>query len=219
MAGAWMFGVGTKSTRKLLGSGTFRCPQCGPQARYEKRRAQRWKHVMGVPVIPVEECDPYVECRECGSTFVERVLTKRYGRSAQLRAEFERAAGLVMAKMILADGRIEEREKATLRSVLERISGASMDDAFIDALVAKAKADTRSAEAIAARFAGSLNASGAELVVKASLMIAVADGDLAAEELRLLRGIAEALGMSAGQYREVYEDVTGAPCRETWAGA
>jgi uncharacterized tellurite resistance protein B-like protein len=202
--------MGTRSTRKLLGTGEFRCPACSKRRKYEKRRAKRWGHVFGVPLIPMEESAPYIECRTCKGTFVEGVLDPHM-KAAQIRAEFERAAGLVMAKMILADGRVEDTEKAMLRTILERITEGSVEPEFIDALIAKARSDDRTAEEIAARFAGSLNFSGAEQVMKASAMIAMADGDLAVEEARLLTGIAAALGMSESHYRTIMSAVQANP--------
>ena len=65
---------GTTSTRKLLGSGQFRCPQCDAQTRYEKRRAKRWGHLYWIPILPMDEFPPYVECMKCKGTFIDRVL-------------------------------------------------------------------------------------------------------------------------------------------------
>lgn len=201
---------GTTSTRKLLEAGNFHCPHCDRQTSYEKRRAKQWGHLYWIPIIPMEEHPPYVECKVCKNTYIARVLDQNKD-AERVRAEFERAAGLVMAKMVLADGKVDVSEKEEMRDILGRISGGSVEPEVVESLIAEARNDNRPVEEIAAAFGNSLNPRGVEQVVRAILFIAIADGDLAREESELLSRIASALGMSKAHFRGVLDEVLNGP--------
>lgn len=196
---------GTKTTRKLLDSGDFNCPQCAQTTKFEKRRAKNWFHLYFVPLIPLKEYPPYVECRQCRNTYIARVLDDEPGRD--IAAEFERAAGLIMAKMVLADGEIDDNEIETMREVYGRITGTTVEREVIQKLIESAKSEPMSAEQIAKDFGTRLNPDGQELVMKAILLIALSDGDFAEEEQELANNIGKALGMSNAHMKGIFAEV------------
>jgi len=197
---------GTKTTRKLLDSGNFNCPQCQQTTQFEKRRAKGWFHLYFIPLIPLKEYPPYVECRSCRNTYIDRVLDDEPGRD--IAAEFERAAGLIMAKMVLADGEIDDNEIETMRDVYGRITGTNVEREVILKLIESAKSEQASAEKIAADFGTRLNADGQELVMKAILLIALSDGDFAQEEKDMANAIGKALGMSNAHMKGILAELT-----------
>ncbi len=196
---------GTKTTRKLLDKGQFSCPQCQAPSPFEKRRAKQWGHLYWIPIIPMKEMPPYVECQTCRNTYIERVLDDAPG--PDIAAEFERAASLIMAKMVLADGVVDASELSAMRNILAQVTGASVEPEAVDKIVAAAQSDKRSAGEIAAEFGSSLNSEGQELVLKAVLMIAAADGDFSSEEKDLAFQIGQAMGMSRAHMKGVYAEV------------
>ena len=198
---------GTKTTRKLLDSGNFNCPQCQQTTNFGKRRAKNWFHLYFIPLIPLKEYPPYVECRQCKNTYIDRVLDDAPGRD--IAAEFERAAGLIMAKMVLADGEIDDNEIETMRDIYGRITGATVEREVIVKLIESAQAESASAEQIASDFGTRLNPDGQELVMKAVLLIALSDGDFAQEEQDLANGIGKALGMSNAHMKGIFAEITG----------
>ena len=197
---------GTKTTRKLLDQGQFNCPQCQGSANFEKRRAKNWFHLYFIPLIPLKEYPPYVECRQCKNTYIDRVLDDAPGRD--IAAEFERAAGLIMAKMVLADGEIDDNEIETMRDVYGRITGAIVEREVILKLIESARDEPASAESIASDFGTRLNSEGQELVMKAILLIALSDGDFAKEEQDMANSIGKALGMSSAHMKGIFAELT-----------
>ena len=197
---------GTKTTKKLLESGDFHCPQCQQTTSFEKRRAKNWFHLYFIPLIPLKEYPPYVECRQCRNTYIARVLDDEPGRD--IAAEFERAAGLIMAKMVLADGEIDDSEIETMREVYGRITGTTVEREVILKLIESAKGESATAEQIAADFGTRLNADGQELVMKAILLIALSDGDFAQEEQDMANAIGKALGMSSAHMKGIFAELT-----------
>ena len=111
---------GTKSTRKTLDTGTFGCPQCQQTRNFDKRRAKQWFHLYFIPLIPLKEYPPYVECKSCNATFVEGVLDANAD-SGEIRAEFETATMKILTRMAWADGIIEPEEKDAIFDVVNRI--------------------------------------------------------------------------------------------------
>lgn len=197
---------GTKTTKKLLDSGEFNCPQCQQATTYEKRRAKNWFHLYFIPLIPLKEYPPYVECRSCRNTYIDRVLDDAPGRD--IAAEFERAAGLIMAKMVLADGVIDDSEIATMQDVYGRITGTTVEREVITKLIESANSEPATAQQIAADFGTRLNADGQELVMKAVLLIALSDGDFAQEEKDMANAIGKALGMSNAHMKGIFAEVS-----------
>lgn len=197
---------GTTSTKKLLESGQFNCPQCQTSTPFEKRRVKQWGHLYWIPLIPMKEYPPYVECKSCRNTYIERVLDDEPGRD--IAAEFERATGLIMAKMVLADGHIDEAEIDSMQDIYGRITGAQVEREAVLKMVEAAQAEPAGAEDIARDFASRLNPSGQELVMKAVILIAMADGDFAKEEQDLVSGIGAALGMSRAHMKGIFADLT-----------
>lgn len=197
---------GTTTTKKLLDKGEFGCPQCQEMTPYEKRRVKQWGHLYWIPLIPMQEMPPYVECKKCRNTYIERVLDQQPGETFQ--AEFERAAGLIMAKMALADGVIDESEIDTIKDVYSQITNSNVERDVVLKLIEAARTMPENANDIAQSFSSSLNADGQELVMKAILLVAFADGDFAEEEQKMVAEIGAELGMSKAHVKGVFAEMT-----------
>lgn len=65
---------GTRVTRKTLSEGEFHCPNCNRMTAYRERRDKEWGHLYFIPLIPMAELAPYVQCRECKTKFEPSVL-------------------------------------------------------------------------------------------------------------------------------------------------
>lgn len=198
---------GTTTTKKLLDKGEFGCPQCQEMTPYEKRRVKQWGHLYWIPLIPMKEMPPYVECKKCRNTYIERVLDNQ-APGGEFQAQFERASGLIMAKMALADGVIDDAEVDTMRDIYSNITGANVEREVILKLIETARGIEDDASEIARNFSSSLNADGQELVMKAILLVAFADGDFADEEQKMVAEIGAALGMSKAHIKGVFSEMT-----------
>lgn len=187
---------GTKSTRKLLDSGSFDCPNCGNNTTFEKRRARQWFHLYFIPLIPLDTYPPYVECKPCGATFVEEVLNAGTGAdSAAIRAEFETATLDILTRMAWADGVIEPEEVDQIFEVVNSICAKEYSRDDVESAIRDAKDSPDDALAIATRVGNMLNDSGKEMIIQAVYLIANADGDFADEEKEMILEVGTGLGL------------------------
>lgn len=46
------------------------CPRCGQYALFRPRSARTWLHLFWVPVIPLGQATPIIECGNCGLRLV-----------------------------------------------------------------------------------------------------------------------------------------------------
>lgn len=193
---------GTRSTKKLLDKGTFSCPQCQNAVSYEKRRAKNWFHLYFIPVIPLKEYPPYVECKSCSATFVEGVLNAgSQADSEAIRAEFEVAALEILARMALADNVVEPEEIEEILSVVNSICAREYNRDDVLRAIDAAKGNPEDALAIATRVGHTLNDAGKETVLRAVFLVAAADGDFAKEEQEMLLEIGAGLGLRPAHIR------------------
>jgi hypothetical protein len=65
---------GTRGVTLTKQSGTFQCPNCGPQAPYSQKNIRRFFTLFFVPVIPLNKVASYVECHRCKGQFDLSVL-------------------------------------------------------------------------------------------------------------------------------------------------
>ena len=193
---------GTTSTRKLLDKGEFNCPQCLLSTPYEKRRVKQWGHLYWIPIIPMQEHPPNVECKSCRNTFIERVLDENTGPT---RAQFDEAATKIMASMILADGEVEDAELDMMRQLMADLFGREVERAEVDQAVSGLQSNPEDCVSVAQSFAPFLNPNGAEVVLRSAVLIAVSDGDFAPEEQRMVGDIGAALGLSGAHIRGIVE--------------
>lgn len=187
---------GTKSTRKLLDQGSFACPQCQSVSPFEMRRARSWFHIYLIPIIPLKTHPSYVECKGCKATFVEGVLNADTGEESEgLRAEFETASLMILARMAWADGKIEPREIQTISDTVNTLCVREFSREEIESEIDKAEDSLDDALAVATRVGNLLNDEGKELILEAVFRVAAADGDFTKKENDMLLEIGEGLGL------------------------
>ena len=115
----------------------------------------------------------------------------------EVTAEFEQAIRLAMMKMMLADGSVGDDEVSTVAAVYQQLTGVELAEDAIRAEAAVAQSGG-GADLLASltALAPHLNDEAKETVVKAALMVALADGAVAQEEKNLIGEISAAVGMS-----------------------
>jgi uncharacterized tellurite resistance protein B-like protein len=200
---------GTTSLRKRLGHGRFFCPQCKAETAYLHERIRRWGHLYWIPMIPMQEYPPYVECMSCRATFLPEVLTHNPAEShRRFLAEFEKACFRVAATMALADGKVEPSEIRMIAEGMRRVSGREYQLAEVEQEIAAAGAATGKVEDVVAEVATTLNDQGREYVLRMIIDVAMADGEFAAAEIGLATRCGEALGMSKAHVRGVIAEAT-----------
>ncbi len=75
--------MGPSSTMIIFGSrnritdldqGTFACPRCQTNQRFQRRLSRRWFTLYFMPIFPVESGTEFVECGLCASAWKPSVL-------------------------------------------------------------------------------------------------------------------------------------------------
>lgn len=189
--------------------GTFYCPQCNGEQAYERKRVRRFFTLYFIPVIPLSLAGEFIECRGCGGSFRENVLSyDPRAERAHAEVEFQRAMKRVMVQMMMADGRIEDSEIATICTIYASVAGSDLSEADVRKEIGRVESAKIGFADALAEMGKFLNEDGKELVVKAAFMVAAADGVLKEEETSLLSQIAGGIGMTPAHFRGLMSDLT-----------
>ena len=197
-----MIFFGTRGVHSNAGQGHFHCPSCRCQQPYKHKRVRRFFTLYFIPLIPLDSVGEYVECDTCSHTFEPEVL--QYDPSAgqaEFEVQFHKAIKRVMVEMMMADGVMDEDETNTVRNVYGQIAGSELSEEGVRAEIALAKRENKGVDEVLTAFAGSLNDSGKEMVIRAAYLVAASDGEFQKEEQELISRIANALDMTPAHLR------------------
>lgn len=199
---------GTKGVTRTADRGRFFCPRCGSEQDYEHKRVRRFFTLFFIPLIPLDRVGEYVECESCKGTFEPRVLSFDPGEELRsVEAEFQKATRELLVLMLLADGRIESSEVRMICDIYPRVTGTEITEDAVQGEVFRLSDLEPDVPTLMAPYRGVLNDEGREAVVKAALLVALADGEMDRSEARLLDQVAEALGMTSAHYEGVLSSV------------
>lgn len=188
---------GTRGITTTPDRGDFHCPSCNCVQHYELKRVQRFFTLFFIPLIPLDKLGEYAECDGCKNTYKPDVLSYDPNADAKaIEAEFQSAIKKVMLHMLLADGVIDDSEIETAQSIYERVAGHELNKDDIHIEIDEVKKSGETLSGCLRSLQGVLNDSGKEMVIKAALYIAMADGDFQENEQRLLLEIGSELGMT-----------------------
>ncbi len=181
-------------------NGVFFCPVCGREVPYERKRVRQFLTFFGLPLVPGAVAAEYIECRECHRTFRDIVLSHDLEAPAEaMTSECQRGVRRIMTQMLLADGRVDEKEVCAVRRIFKQITDGDITEADVYDDIRRIGEEGATIEEYLISLAGSLNTAGKELVLRAAFLVAAADGEFQQEERDLLNRLAKALGMSQRQ--------------------
>ena len=203
---------GTRGVTYSAAKGTFHCPSCDDTREYNHKRVRRFFTLYFIPLIPLDKLGEYVECQTCKNTYELSVLDYNpQAAAAAFQADWERAVRRTMVQMMLADGNIEAKELAALKETYQNIATRGITQQELDDEIAAVRTDGKDVTTYLSEIAGSLNDHGKEMVVRAALAVAAADGKFQDEEIKLLNSIGEALQMTPAHLRGLFSEATGMP--------
>jgi tellurite resistance protein len=207
---------GTRGVTYGSEGGQFYCPDCSDRKSYLHRRVRRFFTLYFIPLIPLDLVGEYIECQTCSSTYKTSILEYDPQKaSAAEEAEFQKAIRRVLVLMMLADGVIEESEIEAIQTIMGKLEDREVKRAEIESEITRAQKESQDIQQYCRGMAGYLNDSGREMVVKAAILVAGADGKFDDSERDALAGIATALNMSrahfSGIVREMTADAPAAP--------
>ncbi len=186
-----------------LDGGTFFCPHEGGDRPYERKQAKRWFTFFFIPMIPLNELGEFVECTGCKRGYDQQVLSNPT--SAQLLDNLANAMRQAVVSIIRADGHIDDAEKDAAVEVMKHYSDTPYARQHLDHDL-----ETLPEHGLVEHFtgcAGILNSHGKESLLAACAQLAIADGDVAPEELALLHEAGTALGMTKAHVNGVMDAV------------
>ncbi|MBA3391163.1 MAG: TerB family tellurite resistance protein [Deltaproteobacteria bacterium] len=200
---------GTRGVTYGSEGGEFHCPDCEGKEQYRHRKVRRFFTLYFIPLIPLDLLGEYIECQRCTSTYKTSILDfDPKAAEAREEAAFRGAMRRVLVLMMLADGVVEQSEIEAIQSILGKLEDREVPREEIDGEVSRAQIDATDIEHYCRSMAGYLNDSGREMVIKAALLVASADGNFDQSEREALAAIATALNMSRAHFTGVVTEMT-----------
>lgn len=188
---------GTRGITTTPEKGEFHCPSCSSKQPYGLKRVRRFFTLYFIPVIPLDKLGEYVECRTCKDTYKPVVLQYDPAANAQkVEAEYHIAIKKVMIHMLLADGVIDDAEVETTRDIYSKLTNKPISAEDIRSEIRVIQDNKEDLSQYLVRLQGTLNDEGKEMVVRAALYVAMADGEFHADEKALVGKVGTYLGMT-----------------------
>jgi len=183
---------GSKVKYSDLQNGTFFCPREGGDRNYVRKLAARWFTFFFIPIFETSKLGEFVECSSCNSQYDPQVLSNPT--SAELMDNLANGMRQAVVSIIRADGEIEQQEKDMAVLVMAKYSDTPYTsenlDSDLEALPATGLVDQME------KCAGILSPQGKESLLRSCILVAMADGDFASEEVEEVHTAGKALGMS-----------------------
>jgi len=200
---------GTRGVTYGSEGGQFYCPGCEGKQSYVHKKCRRFFTLYFIPLIPLDLVGEYVECQQCSGTYKTSILEFDPDKAiAAEEAEFQKGMRRVLVMMMLADGVVDESEIEAIQAILGKLEDRVVSRAEIETEITLVKNDGSSIEKYCKGMAGYLNDSGREMVVKAAILVASADGHVDESERNALATIATALNMSRAHFSGIIADMT-----------
>jgi len=196
--------VDTRGITYRHGKGRFFCPTCRSDRAYVHRKVRRFVTVYGMPLLPLGLLGEYVECRQCRGTFRTEATASAPATEA-MEAEFHVAVRRVMIQMMLADGIIDDKEIEAVARFYRQVTDRSLPAERIREEAAELSQSDEPLTHYVAQVRGQLNDYGKEIVIRAALSVASADGHFSDEEKQFLTQLGAAMEMSAPHLRGVLQ--------------
>jgi len=192
---------GTRVTNKVISSGQFHCPRCTQQCAYKLRRPKKWGSIFWIPIVPLQEFEPYVECAACNATYPAEALRRDAG-SAQQQFHAQRALEGDLARMLCEVMSLVAGEKndvnphlcSLIANAVRRVLKINMPEADILAAIAAGPDEPEAVLRNVERQATSLTDGGKELVLRAAVV--AAPKPLTENKLALALEIGRRLGLT-----------------------
>lgn len=195
---------GTKGVTTTPERGRFHCPSCGPNCGYAHKRVRKFFTLYFIPIIPLDMLGEYIECGHCKGTYKLEVLEMDPAQDeADFEAEFQRAIRRVMVLVTLADGEVDDAEIEAMTGIYAQVTGTQIRAEYLRRETQRAAKEGQAVAAYLKDVGPYLNDSGKEMIIKAAVMVAGADGHIDDSELQLVYDAADALQMSDAHLKGV----------------
>ena len=204
----FMIIFGTKGITSTPEKGEFNCPTCGQKRPYGLKRVRRFFTLYFIPVIPLDKLGEYVECDTCRDTYKTNILDyDPEANAARIEAEYYIAIKKVMIYVLLADGQIEESEIETVQSIYHELTNTQISTATLLEEIKAIQTSQENLSHLLQQLQGFLNSEGKEMVVKAAMKVALADGVFQQEEKDMIKLIGQNLEMTPAHIKGIVSEL------------
>lgn len=192
---------GSTVTNKVIATGQFYCPGCMQHRTYRLIRPRQWGCVYWIPIVPLQEFEPYVACDACNGTFPETAL-RQDAAGAQRQFDAQREQEDSLARMLCEVTSLMAGEKQNVSPQLfDLIANAGrhllkieMAPADIYAAITARPDESEAVLRNVQQQASSLTDRGKEIVLRAAVV--AAPKPLTEGRLALANEIGRRLGMT-----------------------
>ena len=192
---------GTRVTNKVVSTGQFYCPRCAQQCAYKLRQPKKWGCIYWIPVFPLQEFEPYVECASCNGNYPVGALRHDRGTAQHqfdAQCELEGDLALMLSRvMALMAGEKNNVSPHVCNLIANAVRYVLKIDIPHDDILAAIAAGPDEPEAVLRNVqqqAASLTDRGKELVLRA--VVVVAPKPLTESKLTLALEIGHRLGLT-----------------------
>lgn len=183
----------------VIETGEFYCSACKSRQAYELKTTRPQGPSWMARIFGDGEKGRFVECRNCGGTFVPAVLQVA---DSSADADYLKGIRRVAVQMMAVDGSIDADEVTAIQEMYQQVTGHDLDDASIRREAERVS--DHSVDELAA-FLSDLSAgmsdSGKELILKTAFWVVAADSKFEQSEASLMYRVGGALGVSAADVR------------------
>ena len=202
------FIAGTRGVTTTASKGEFFCPECNVRTNYHHNQVHQKATVFFIPVLNLKLLGEYIECQNCSNTYKMEIVDYD---PEQEREEFEALylTGIkkVMAMMILADGKIDEKEKRMMKDIYQKMTNSELSDSDIEKEIENSKTTIFGLEDLLTEVFPQLNDSGRETIIKVAYWVSIADGKVDKEEEKLLIKLAKHFQISSAHLKGIISEV------------
>ena len=209
-----LFIAGTKGETTTVATGEFHCPECNDLTSYHHNQVHEKATVFFIPIANLRLLGEYIECQDCISTYELEILDyDPEEEHEEIEALYLIGLKKVMTMMMLADGKIEESEKAMMKDIFKHMADSELSNQDIDEEIKSCEDDPVDLEEYLVALFPQLNESGRETIVKLAYWVSISDGHFDKEEEKLLKKLAKHFQISNTHLKGIIAEVD-----ETLAG-
>ena len=192
-------------------NGNFYCPTCTVERDYQWYKVRKWFTLYFIPLIPLNIVGEYIECGACENTYeteaVEYDADRYEADQIEFEAEYQKAVRNIMILMMLVDGKIDPEEIDVIQEIYSQLTGNECDQRTLEHDIAAMKDQQPKIKDFINGAIGLLNENGKIFVYKAAFLVAIADGEIAKKEEKLIKSLGKGLGLSRSIVKEIRADL------------
>lgn len=196
---------GSRGLTSTVETGQFHCPQCETPRTFNLKQVRNFFTLYFIPLIPLNVAGRYVECGSCGGTFAEEI-TSYDPEKERLETQTQMLRVMIMAA--LADGEVDETERAEIKRQFMEFAGLPVPEATLNNEIALASTSGADLNSYVGNLAEGLSDHGKALVVKLAYHTMSAGGDLRPGHQTQLAKLADTLRIPQDQFMELINHFT-----------